>query len=129
LSPGQCLTIYTRSCHQISRRRAVIRKGILLAAVRRSGIRVSQAVLFGSYARGDARPDSDVDTLRVVIAPEFDGPYDKSRIDLLWALRAQTDSRIEPVAVGERQWREDDASAIIEIARREGQEILLPVAA
>ena len=98
-----------------------------LAAVRRSGIRVSQAVLFGSYARGDARPDSDVDIL--VIAPEFDGPYDKSRIDLLWALRAQTDSRIEPVAVGERQWREDDASAIIEIARREGQEILLPVAA
>ena len=98
-----------------------------LAAVRRSGIRVSQAVLFGSYARGDARPDSDVDIL--VIAPEFDGPYDKSRIDLLWALRAQTDSRIEPIAVGERQWREDDASAIIEIARREGQEILLPVAA
>ena len=127
MSPGQCLTIYTRSCHQISRRRAVIRKGILLAAVRRSGIRVSQAVLFGSYARGDARPDSDVNIL--VIAPEFDGPYDKSRIDLLWALRAQTDSRIEPIAVGERQWREDDASAIIEIARREGQEILLPVAA
>jgi predicted nucleotidyltransferase len=100
-----------------------------LAAVRRSGIRVSQAVLSGSYARGDARPDSDVDTLRVVIAPEFDGPYDKGRIDLLWALRAQTDSRIEPIAVGERQWREDDASAIIEIARREGQEILLPVVA
>ena len=98
-----------------------------LAAVRRSGIRVSQAVLFGSYARGDARPESDVDIL--VIAPEFDGPYDKSRIDLLWALRAQTDSRIEPITVGERQWREDDASAIIEIARREGQEILLPVAA
>jgi predicted nucleotidyltransferase len=98
-----------------------------LAAVRRSGIRVSQAVLFGSYARGDARLDSDVDIL--VIAPEFDGPYDKSRIDLLWALRAQTDSRIEPIAVGERQWREDDASAIIEIARREGQAILLPVAA
>ena len=98
-----------------------------LATVRRSGIRVSQAVLFGSYARGDARPDSDVDIL--VIAPEFDGPYDKSRIDLLWALRAQTDSRIEPIAVGERQWREDDASAIIEIARREGQAILLPVAA
>jgi predicted nucleotidyltransferase len=98
-----------------------------LMAVRRSGIRVSQAVLFGSYARGDARPDSDVDIL--VIAPEFDGPYDKSKIDLLWALRAQTDSRIEPIAVGERQWREDDASVIIEMARREGQEILLPVAA
>jgi hypothetical protein len=76
---------------------------------------------------GDAQLDSDVDIL--VIAPEFYEPYDKSQIDLLWTLRAQTDSRIEPIAVGERQWREDDASAIIEIARREGQEILLPVAA
>ena len=54
------------------------------------------------------------------------GPYDRTRIDLLWTLRAQTDSRIEPIAVGERQWREDTASAIIEIARREGQEIPAP---
>jgi predicted nucleotidyltransferase len=97
-----------------------------LAAVRRSGIRVSRAILFGSYARGDAQLDSDVDIL--VIAPEFDGPYDKSRIDLLWTLRTQTDSRIEPLAVGERQWREDNASVILEMARREGQEISLPAA-
>jgi hypothetical protein len=95
-----------------------------LAAVRRSGVRVSRAILLGSYARGDAGPDSDVDVL--IIAPEFDGPYDRARIDLLWALRAQTDSRIEPIAVGERQWREDDASAIIEMARREGYEIPMP---
>jgi predicted nucleotidyltransferase len=97
-----------------------------LAAVRRSGIRVSRAILFGSYARGAAQPDSDVDIL--VIAPEFDDPYNKNRVDLLWTLRAQTDSRIEPIAVGERQWREDDTSVIIEMARREGQEISLPVA-
>ena len=97
-----------------------------LAAVRRAGIRVSRAILYGSYARGDAQPDSDVDIL--VIAPEFDDPYSKNRIDLLWTLRAQTDSRIEPIAVGERQWREDDASIIIEMARREGQEISLPAA-
>jgi len=41
--------------------------------------------------------------------PEFDGPYDRHQVDLLWALRASTDSRIEPIAVGERRWREDDA--------------------
>ena len=97
-----------------------------LEAVSRSGIRVTQVILFGSYARGDAQPDSDVDIL--VIAPEFDEPYDKCRIDLLWTLRARTDSRIEPIAVGERQWREDNSSALIEIARREGQEISLPLA-
>ena len=96
-----------------------------LAAVRRSGLDARQAVLFGSYARGESHPDSDVDIL--VIAPEFDEPYDKSRVDLLWALRAQTDSRIEPIAVGERQWQFDNASVLLEIARREGQ-VILPVA-
>jgi predicted nucleotidyltransferase len=89
-----------------------------LAAVRRSGIRAERAILFGSYARGDARPDSDVDVL--IIAPEFDPPYDPRRVDLLWELRVRTDSRIEPIAVGERQWREDRSSPLIEIARREG---------
>jgi predicted nucleotidyltransferase len=89
-----------------------------LAAVRRSGIHAEQGILFGSYARGDARPDSDVDVL--IIAPEFDKPYDRQRIDLLWELRVSTDSRIEPVAVGERQWRDDRSSPLIEIARREG---------
>ena len=92
-----------------------------LAAVRRSGIHASRAILFGSHARGNAGPDSDVDIL--VIAPEFDGPYDPVQVSLLWELRARTDSRIEPIAVGERRWHEDTASPIIEIARREGQEI------
>ncbi|MBM4460292.1 MAG: nucleotidyltransferase domain-containing protein [Chloroflexi bacterium] len=89
-----------------------------LAAVRRSGIQAERGILFGSYARGDARPDSDVDVL--IIAPEFDEPYDRQRIDRLWELRVSTDSRIEPVAVGERQWREDRSSPLIEMARREG---------
>lgn len=92
-----------------------------LLAVRRAGVQARCAILFGSHARGDARPDSDIDLL--IVAPEFDGPYDRRQADLLWALRAATDSRIEPIAVGERRWREDDASPILEIARREGQEI------
>ena len=40
---------------------------------------------------------------------------------------AQTDICIEPMAVGERQWREDQGSLILEMARREGQEIPLPL--
>jgi len=46
---------------------------------------------------------------------------DKGIIDSLWHITAKTDSRIEPVACGEKQWQEDDSSAIIEIARREGE--------
>jgi predicted nucleotidyltransferase len=97
-----------------------------LAAVRQSGLHVSKAVLFGSYARGEAHPDSDIDIL--VVAAEFDQLPDREHVDLLWELRARTDSRIEPLPVGERQWHEDDSNMIIEIARREGQEIPLPLA-
>ncbi len=98
-----------------------------LGIVHQAGIGVNRAVLFGSHVRGDAHIYSDIDIL--VIAPEFDGPYDKRRVDLLWELRAKSDSRIEPMAVGERQWQDDDTNAIIEIARREGEEIPLPIAA
>ncbi len=94
-----------------------------LKAVRDAGISVTRGVLFGSWVRGEGTPDSDVDI--VVIAPDFDHAAGRARADLLWGLRATTDSRIEPFAVGERQWREDDASVLIELARREGVEILL----
>ena len=40
---------------------------------------------------------------------------------LLWQLTVDTDSRVEPIPVGEREWLEDDSRAIVEIARREGQ--------
>ncbi len=46
-------------------------------------------------------------------------------IDLLWRLAAKEDSRIEPIPCGERQWDEDVSSAIVEIARREGETIRL----
>lgn len=98
-----------------------------LNAVRRAGIHPERAILFGSHGRQEAHRESDIDIL--VIAPEFDGPYNKKWVDLLWELRVKSDSRIEPIPVGVRQWLEDDASAIIEIARREGQEIPFSVVA
>lgn len=39
-----------------------------------------------------------------------------------------SDASEEPLAMGERQWREDDTSPVIEVARREGRVIALPVA-
>lgn len=93
-----------------------------LAAVREAGIHASRGILFGSWARGNPHPDSDIDIL--VIAPEFDRPSASREIDILWELRATTDSRIEPIPVGEREWEEDDAIPIIEIARREGEQVV-----
>lgn len=93
-----------------------------LRAVNRAGIHAVHGVVFGSYARGEARPESDIGLL--VVAPEFDAGRDRSLIDTLWIQRIYTDSRIEPIPCGVRQWEEDDSSAIIEVARREGVVVL-----
>ena len=90
-----------------------------ISAVKAQGILVELAVVFGSHATGRAHAWSDIDLL--VVSPQFDDMKDRSYINLLWHLAARIDSRIEPVACGSRQWREDDSSAIIEIARREGE--------
>jgi predicted nucleotidyltransferase len=82
------------------------------------GIPVSLGVVFGSQAAGQADEWSDVDLL--VVSPRFDGPIDRDDVNQLWRVAARTDSRIEPIPCGEKRWREDMGSPIIEIARAEG---------
>ena len=89
-----------------------------LEAARATGIHVSRAVLFGSHARGAAHQGSDIDL--VVIAPELESPADRQLVAKLWELRAFTDSRIEPIPCGEREWENDRTRPILELARREG---------
>jgi len=71
-----------------------------------------------NHARGAAREESDIDL--AVIAPEFDARNRERLTRKLWAFRATTDNRIEPIAVGRTQGLEDQGSPIIEIVRREG---------
>jgi len=77
-----------------------------LARLSAAGIHANKAVLFGSFARGQADAYSDIDL--VVIAPEFDGSREMVLVKKLWRA-TQGDSRIEPIPCGEH-----------EIARREG---------
>lgn len=92
-----------------------------LRLIREHGLPVMFGVLFGSQARGRVDRWSDIDVL--VVSPRFDGPRNRRDVDLLWRLAALSDSRIEPVPCGEVQWREDTSSALLEVARREGQAI------
>jgi predicted nucleotidyltransferase len=96
-----------------------------LIAVNDTGIRTNQAVLFGSWAKGKAHEDSDIDL--VVITPDFDGAWDRNLVDKLWELTGLVPDawRIEPIACGEREWLENDERLILEIARQEGQVITL----
>lgn len=86
------------------------------------GILACMGVIFGSYASGHPDRWSDIDLL--VVSPAFDGLFSRDAIDSLWRVAARTDSRIEPVPCGERQWAEDTATPIIEIARREGVQVM-----
>ncbi|MDU9050426.1 MAG: nucleotidyltransferase domain-containing protein [Candidatus Electrothrix sp. Rat3] len=51
-------------------------------------------MLFGSYARGTQREDSDVDV--AIIVDEMQGDYFSTR-PLLWRIRREVADRIEPV--------------------------------
>ena len=82
-------------------------------------IPVHQGVIFGSHAAGRADYWSDIDLL--VISKRFDHESAREDINLLWRIAARADNRIEPIPVGLRQFENDDSSAILEIARREGQ--------
>jgi predicted nucleotidyltransferase len=95
-----------------------------LRAVTERGIPVRYGIVFGSQVSGHPNTWSDIDLL--VVSSRFDGERKREDIDLLWRIAARMDSRIEPIAVGECQFQEDDSSAIVEIARREGQMISLP---
>jgi predicted nucleotidyltransferase len=89
-----------------------------LQALAQAGIHARRAVLFGSHAKGTADQWSDIDL--VVIAPELEPPANRRLVDKLWELRATTDSRVEPIPCGEREWETDQSRPILEIARREG---------
>jgi len=79
-------------------------------------------VIFGSHASGHPDEWSDIDL--VVVSATFDGIFSREAISCLWRVAARTDSRIEPIPCGEHQWAEDTATPIIEIARREGVQVM-----
>jgi predicted nucleotidyltransferase len=96
-----------------------------LLAVNDQSVKVSFGVIFGSQAKGNTTKWSDIDLL--VVSPDFDPKRERNKISQLWRIAGKTDSRIEPIACGEKQWLEDDSSAIIEIARREGEIVRIEI--
>jgi predicted nucleotidyltransferase len=93
----------------------------LLETVRVHRIPVELAVLFGSWFRERASPESDIDLL--VVSPRFDAPRSRSDIAAHGRIAARVDSGIEPVPCGSRQWREDETSPLLAIAREEGEPV------
>lgn len=83
------------------------------------GDRLSDVVLFGSYARGEADSDSDIDLL-VVLQGSVD-PWEELRCldDLLWQLSFEHGVTVSALPVSEEQWRTGGAPVLVE-ARAHG---------
>lgn len=83
------------------------------------GARLKQVVLFGSRARGDADPDSDMD-LVVVLDPMADSWAELDRMDaLLWKQTLDSGIVISAIPLSEREFAEPTTMALIR-ARIEG---------
>jgi len=91
-----------------------------LSELTAKGIVIKKAFIYGSQSNGTATKESDIDL--VIVSPLFDRETDMY-MPLLWLSKIRTENRIEPIAVGEKKFVEDDVSPLLEIVRREGVEI------
>lgn len=72
---------------------------------------VNQVVLFGSYAKGNQREDSDIDVAIIVNSINQDF---FTYAPLLWKLRREIDLRIEPILIEKNK---DESGFLKEIMR------------
>lgn len=79
------------------------------------GEQFKEVYLFGSYARGDSDPDSDVDVLIVLSDFEKYGAELNRTSELIGNLSLEYDTTVSVVFVREREWRMDKLPLLLNI--------------
>ena len=82
-------------------------------SLKKSGVVVSDAYIFGSQARGTAHSSSDIDVC--IISPQFKNPHDALRT--LWRKKTITFSQIEPVGYSKKNFDEFSNPLVSEIKK------------
>lgn len=88
-----------------------------LIDLKAGGFKIQFAYIYGSYARNEVTPTSDIDVL--LVGDDFDTTDDLILLKP-WLPRFRNDFRIESVTVGTKRFQTDDVSPIVEIAKQEG---------
>lgn len=77
-------------------------------AVSAQGVRPEKILLFGSYARGDPRPESDIDV--IVVSPDFNGMPARRRWNILGKAAAAVMEPVEALALSPEELEEENLS-------------------
>jgi predicted nucleotidyltransferase len=93
-----------------------------MQALNNNGINIEHAFLYGSYARGEATAESDIDVL--LVSDYFD-TADIYKFSKPWTIAADIDYRIEPVSIASSRFQNDESSPLIATVKQEGVEIKL----
>jgi predicted nucleotidyltransferase len=73
------------------------------SAIERDGITVDDMIVFGSYAKGNERPDSDID---VCIVSGMFGHDDVQEMQDMFRKSVMIDTRIEPYPVAQNYFQD-----------------------
>jgi predicted nucleotidyltransferase len=82
--------------------------------LKQQGVNVSKVILFGSYAKGRANPDSDIDI--VIVSTQF-GQDAAEEMMLLRKIALKVDSHIEPVPLSPEDLNDNYSTFAQEIKR------------
>ncbi len=93
-----------------------------IEALNKKGIHVERALLFGSYASGNARAGRDLDV--AIVSPDFG----KDRFEegkMLFQVAWRIDPRIEPIPISSKSFENDTWVPLIYEIRQKGIEVEL----
>lgn len=85
----------------------------------------ARCILYGSEARGDARPDSDIDVLVVLPDDKVQGSFARRKIDIIQSffdVELETGVSISPLVVLQSMWEQRRTPFTVNVAN-EGIEI------
>jgi predicted nucleotidyltransferase len=94
----------------------VIKK--FIKALKMRGINIDKVILYGSYIKGNVRPDSDIDV--AIVSKDFG----QDRVEegmMLFRIAGTIDSRLEPVPISTEAYKKDLWNPLIYEIRKRGQ--------
>lgn len=96
----------------------LLKKYVLL--LNTEGIGVNKAFLFGSYSTDTASESSDIDVM--IVSDKYD-ESDDIIIGKIWNLTRRISTKIEPFLIGDKKFKEDDSSPLVNMVKEHGIEI------